>query len=119
MRGWNPWIIGMLVVFLGTVIFLSLGLYGYLAKQAAPVAVKECQHLCYYAKAQDINLAPGPCLSDLFESQWNVPDWVCDVAHSPRQPVDNLPQNQCTAYREGKAHHFVEVDENCNVIRVV
>jgi hypothetical protein len=60
----------------------------------------------------------GPCLSDN-NTKWNVSDWVCDVAHSPRQAVDNLPENQCQAFRNGEAHHFVEVDSSCNLITVV
>ena len=53
----------------------------------------------------------GPCLSNEI-----VEDWVCDVAHSPRQAVDDLPENQCPAYGD-KASHFVEVDPDCNFIR--
>ncbi len=50
----------------------------------------------------------------------NLPDWVCDIAHSPRQSeIDDLPENQCSAYREGRAKHFVEVDMNCNLIRAI
>ena len=60
----------------------------------------------------------GPCLSDN-NSEWNIADWVCDVAHSPRQDVDNLPENQCQAFRNSQAHHFVEVDSSCNFIRAV
>jgi hypothetical protein len=65
----------------------------------------------------DQNLDTGPCLSDN-NDEWNVNDWVCDIAHSPRLDIDNLPENQCLAYTEGQAHHFVEVDENCKLIRV-
>lgn len=53
----------------------------------------------------------GPCLGLIKE------DWVCDIAHSPRLDVDNLPENQCEEYRSGSAKHFVEVSETCNVIR--
>jgi len=60
----------------------------------------------------------SPCLSDN-NTAWNISDWVCDVAHSPRQPVDNLPENQCSAFREGKARHFVEVGPDCKIIRAV
>ncbi|MEM3572883.1 MAG: hypothetical protein QXJ62_01435 [Nitrososphaeria archaeon] len=60
----------------------------------------------------------GPCLSDN-EPNWNIEDWVCDIAHSPRQPIDDLPENQCQAYRNGSAHHFVELDTSCNLIKVI
>lgn len=55
----------------------------------------------------------GPCLSNEI-----APGWVCDIAHDPRQDIDNKPENQCSAYREGKAQHFVELDENCDIIKV-
>lgn len=58
------------------------------------------------------DLSSGPCLSNKV-----VPDWVADIAHSPRQDIDNLPANQCSAYREGTAHHFVELDPDGNLIR--
>ncbi len=72
-------------------------------------AVQQCIESCNKAT---IDLSKGPCL---WEN--NVEDYVCDVAHSPRQDIDNDPSNQCTAYREGRASHFVEVDENCNLMR--
>ena len=58
----------------------------------------------------------SPCLSDN-NLEWNISEWVCDVAHLPRQAIDDLPENQCAAFREGKAHHFVEVSPDCDFIR--
>jgi len=58
------------------------------------------------------DLSAGPCLSNDL-----IPDWVADIAYNPRQAVDDLPENQCSAFREGKAHHFVELDPEGNVIR--
>jgi len=76
---------------------------------AVSACVLECQNLKSTA-----NYSNGPCLSNEI-----MPDWVCDVAHNPRQGVDNQPENQCSSFREGKAHHFVEVDENCLLIRSI
>ena len=70
---------------------------------------QKCIDLC---KQQTIDLNNGPCLSNEI-----IPDWVCDVAHSPRQDVDNLTENQCQDFREGKANNFVEVTPNCELIR--
>ena len=78
------------------------------------LATIECQNLCLNelsTDGQDFDI--GPCLSNKI-----IPDWVCDIAHSPRQDVDNDPANQCEAFRTGQAHHFVELDGNCNVIKV-
>jgi len=58
------------------------------------------------------DLSAGPCLSNDL-----IPDWVADIAHNPRQAIDDQPANQCSAYREGQAHHFVELDPEGNVIR--
>lgn len=77
---------------------------------ADPVAA--CIALCQEALTEDRDLSSGPCLSDSV-----VPDWVCDVAHSPRDPIDNLIENQCAAFRSGAAHHFVEVDQHCALIQ--
>lgn len=112
MKGMNPWIVGMIIVFLAAVIFAVIVVKNVAEKGEVSVAVKRCVELCHQAKAEGIDLSNGPCLSNSV-----APGWVCDVAHWPRLPVDNDPANQCPAF--GKtAFHFVEVDENCNVIRV-
>ena len=108
----------MIIVFVGAVLFMIFALYGIMSKNAVPVAIKECQTLCKYANDENVSMGEGPCLSELYPDKWKVPGWVCDVAHAPRQSVDDLPENQCRAFREGRAQHFVELDENCNVIRV-
>jgi hypothetical protein len=73
-------------------------------------AKKACVDLCFQEK-KSRDLGSGPCLSNEI-----MPDWVCDVAHNPRQDVDNNPANQCPAF--GKtAQHFIEVDPDCNFIR--
>jgi hypothetical protein len=63
------------------------------------------------AKDRGKDLSKGPCLGEV------EPDWVADVAHDPRTDDDDDPKNQCDSY--GKtAHHFVEVDEDGEVITV-
>ncbi len=68
--------------------------------------------LCQDKITQAVELENGPCLSNAL-----IPDWVCDLVHEPRTAVDNLPENQCPNFAAGKAHHFVEVDGNCNFIK--
>jgi hypothetical protein len=64
-----------------------------------------------HAKERGVDMARGPCLGVI------KPGWVADVAHNPRRPVDDLPRNQCAAYRSGKADHFVELDPAGHYIR--
>ncbi|MDO8498196.1 MAG: hypothetical protein Q7S44_00160 [bacterium] len=61
---------------------------------------------------EGVDLSTGPCLSNDL-----MPGWVADLVHSPRQPVDDLPENQCVAFQEGRARHFVELDLKGNVVR--
>ncbi len=81
-------------------------------------AVTQCLEICRLRLARGVDLSKGPCLSNQVDT-----DWVCDVAHSPRQDVDNLPENQCSAWRDAQARgetmHFVEVDPECTLIRAV
>ena len=75
----------------------------------------ECVRICQKFVSAGRDLSSGPCLSHN-NLDWQVQDWVCDVAHVPRTPGDDLEENQCLAFRVGEAHHFVEVDPECNLI---
>lgn len=69
-------------------------------------------HVAYEeAIAEGRDLADGPCLGVVLEN------WVADVAHDPREEVDDRPENQCEAYRSGEAEHFVELDPEGELIR--
>jgi hypothetical protein len=74
------------------------------------------QALVAFKQAQQsgTDLSSGPCIS---ESLPGLSDWVADVAHDPRQDVDDDPDNQCQRYRDGDAHHFVELTPNGQLIR--
>lgn len=81
-------------------------------------AITVCINACNEAKAKGQNLESGPCLLNPMQAEEDFPNlskWVCDVAYSPRQAVDNQIENQCSAFREGKANHFV--DPNCQFIK--
>jgi hypothetical protein len=60
------------------------------------------------------DLERGPCIA---EELPGVPDWVADIAHDPRQAVDDDPANQCQRYRDGEASHFVELTPAGELIR--
>jgi hypothetical protein len=67
------------------------------------------------AKDAGIDLKRGPCIAEHLPG---LPDWVADVAHSPRIPADEQPANQCARFRSGQAHHFLELDPAGHLIRV-
>jgi hypothetical protein len=66
------------------------------------------------AKASGADLEVGPCIA---EELPGLPDWVADVAHDPREDVDDEAQNQCQRYRDGEASHFVELTPDGDLIR--
>ena len=73
--------------------------------------LKNALNLYIAKKQQGIDFTDGPCLGKIAD------DWVLDIAHNPRQPVDDRAQNQCADLREGNAHHFIELDESGDLIR--
>jgi hypothetical protein len=66
------------------------------------------------AKRSGQDLARGPCIAERLPG---FPDWVADIAHDPRQAVDDMPVNECQRFRAGQAHHFVELTPSGRVIR--
>ena len=83
-----------------------------------PDYVQMCLDSCNNTKnaGDTAALELGYCLLDRIPIE---PDWACDVAHSPRQDVDDSPNNQCQSYLRGETHHFVEVSPECKLIRAV
>lgn len=77
-------------------------------------AIRLARELYEEEKELGTDFDDGPCLAEEIISNWCV-----DVAHVPRQPVDDLPTNQCASYRSGRVSHFVELDPDGNVIRAV
>ena len=73
--------------------------------------LKNALNLYLAKKREGIDMGNGPCLGKIAD------DWVLDIAHNPRQPIDNKPQNQCKDFIEGKAHHFIELDPDGKLIR--
>jgi hypothetical protein len=103
-------------VLVGALLF-TLGCAAAPTKAGSAEADNACEAACKAALAAGRDLANGPCLSDDKPAGVIAPDFVCDVAHSPREKIDDDPANQCAAFRAGKASHFVEVDPACKLIR--
>ncbi len=77
---------------------------------------QEAGRLFAQAKQSGVDLSSGPCLGLIP----GLPEWVVDVVHLPRLPeVDNQPENQCPEFRSGQAKHFVELDQNGQVSRIL
>lgn len=77
------------------------------------LAVIRAKAMFQKLQSEEFDFSQGLCIAEDL-----MPDWVADVAHNPREAVDDLPQNQCRAFREGKAHHFVELDVNGEVLKI-
>lgn len=109
-------------VVLGLIISFSYFIYrnakpdvGYIPGRwpEADVAVNQAGHFYQVAKSTGTDFSKGFCLANDL-----MPGWVADIVHSPRQIMDDLPENQCPSYLEGKVKHFVELDTEGNLIRV-
>lgn len=81
-------------------------------KSEIDTAVNQAKFLYSQRKETGEDFSSGPCLSNAL-----MPGWVVDIVHKPRSAIDDLPGNQCPAYIEGKAQHFVELDTEGNLIR--
>lgn len=105
----------IIVTPLGTYLLLGRPRFSYQpgVSNEADAAVRRAQQVYRDKKLQGDDLRSGPCLSNDL-----MPGWVADLVHNPRSRTDDLPQNQCRAYLEGKASHFVELDLDGNVVRV-
>ena len=101
----------LLLIFLISLVFVSGCI-----KSAEPdqTIIDACTQACKDALAANKSLESGPCLLDPIPQNT---DWVCDVAHSPRQAIDKQLENQCYSYRDGMANHFVEIMPDCQLIR--
>lgn len=72
-------------------------------------ATRKCQELCKKHLQLDFDISKGPCLAEEI-----IPDWVCDVSLSSVDDEDEMCQN----LRNKKANHFIEVDTECNLLKI-
>lgn len=98
-------------------IFLSGCSLGQIQKSNVPKteaenATQAAKDLFKEKQKEGIGLLDGPCLTNEL-----TPDWVLDIVHTPRQQIDDLPENQCSALSDGTAHHFVELDVTGKFVR--
>lgn len=81
-------------------------------KNKLDVAINQAKYLYSQRKEKGEDFSKGPCLTNALMS-----GWVLDIVHNPRQPIDDLIENQCSAYTTGQAKHFVELDTNGNLVK--
>ena len=67
----------------------------------------------YHSKIEEIPYSniSSQCLG-------NCEDYAVDIVHVPRNPEDNLPENQCEDFRAGRVSHFIEMDKLGNIVRI-
>jgi len=104
-------------------LLISVAIIGYLAvrsyQKESPAqesasqtgAIAAAKALYLQKNSEGMDFSTGPCLSDEVISGWAV-----DIAHNPRESIDEISQNQCVSVREGKVKHFVELDPSGNLI---
>lgn len=81
-------------------------------KNETEKAINQAKYVYQFEKERNRDFSAGSCLSNAL-----MPGWVLDIAHNPREPVDELLENQCAAYVQGSAQHFVELDTQGNLIK--
>ncbi len=101
-------------LFFTGILLLIIFLCGCINQSETDRLKQSCINACKKGLNEGRNLNDGPCL---LNPMTDNTDWVCDVAHQSRQPVDDMPDNQCSAFRDRLASHFIEVDTNCNFIK--
>lgn len=82
-------------------------------KSELETAVNQAKYFYQQKKQRGEDFSSAPCLSDAL-----MPGWVVDIVHNPRQSIDDLPENQCPSFVQGRTKHFVELDTLGNLVRV-
>jgi hypothetical protein len=49
----------------------------------------------------------------------NCGDYAVDIVHVPRTEEDNIESNICSDFREARVNHFIELDKNGEIVRIV
>lgn len=102
----------VIIVVALTTLYINITSPRSVRKSELDSAIAQATYFYKLAKENGRDFSNGPCLSNAL-----MPNWVADIAHHPRLPIDDLPENMCPALREGRAQHFVELDIDGNLIR--
>ena len=105
----------LLIVFLVVVVLIFVFYLRSCCEKSDNYLESRAVDLYNVKKAQGVDF-DSQCLGILKGVQGN---YVVDIVHVPRSAEDNLPENQCEAYRNGTATHFIELDKKGNIVRIV
>lgn len=108
-------------IILAVIIILSSGSIYYASQMQKRTlanqnqAIEKAKELYNQSLQTGINFS-SQCLGTVYVN--NI-GYAIDIVHVPRNSQDNLPENQCSEFREGRVSHFVEIDYKGNIIRIV
>lgn len=104
-----------LALFLTALLMLTSCIVGdSVSEEEKAQAIRAATEVFAREQARGMDFSAGPCIAERLEA---LPDWSVDIAHDPRQDIDDRAENQCQAYRDGRTHHFVELDPTGRVIK--
>jgi len=78
--------------------------------QEQQTAIEESSRIYTLKKSDGINFS-SQCLG-------STGDYAVDIVNVPRTTQDDLIENQCEDYFNGKVGHFIELDKQGNIVRV-
>ena len=103
------------VVAFALVVLLGAAACGGESEQEEKRAVLDTAQEVYDAElAEGRDVSDGPCIADPLPEPRE--DWVVVIVREPRDEDRNAAE-RCSAFGDGRAGHFVELDEFGHVIR--
>lgn len=93
-------------------LFLNRDTEETISRSEIDTVTNQAKFLYQQRKERGEDFSSGPCLSNSV-----MQNWVADLVHNPRISADDLPQNMCPAFLEGRARHFVELDLEGDFVR--
>ena len=96
--------------------------HGNPSESNTPSEVKEQQEIINQAKElYNKNKSQGMDFSSQCLGTISVNNilYVVDIVHVPRTQEDNIQENQCEDFIIGRVQHFIKLDKEENVVRIV
>ncbi len=103
----------VIVLTASLILLINSNTPGSISQSEIDTAVAQAQYFYRQKKMRGEDFSNGPCLTNDL-----LPGWVLDIVHNPRVEIDDFSQNQCAAFLEGRAKHFVELDPEGSLVRI-